>query len=242
MSVHRKPQLVTVGHPSGVPLGPRYFSARLRYPMQRQRMIWIEVSLAITVMLLSLLSLNSPAQAQEHPASPMLAQGVFLPMLAAEGQSVEPKQEKCELNAEEQAIADYMARAEDQGRDAIHCSPILARIARARAADMAARGYFSHVNPEGHGPNYLVTEAGFKLPSWYDHRDAANNLESIGGGYSTPDNVWSAWMSSPNHREHLLGANSFYADQQELGVGYVNDPNSQYGQYWVVITAPTPEN
>lgn len=241
MSIHRKVQLVAVGQSSGALLSPRSFSARWRSPAQRQRMIWIEVSLAVTVILLGLLSLNSPAQAQEMPASPMLIRGVFLPMLAAEAPSVEPKQDVCELNAEEQGIIDRMGQAEDQGRDVIHCNPILARVARARAADMATRGYFNHVNPDGHGPNYMVSEVGYELPSWYDHHDEANNLESIGGGYTTPDTVWAAWMDSPNHRVHLLGGNSFYADQHEVGVGYVNDPNSSFGQYWVVITAPTPE-
>jgi uncharacterized protein YkwD len=241
MSIHRKAQLVAVGQQSGALLSPRNFSARLRSPAQRQRIIWIEVSLAITVMLLGLLSLNSPAQAQATPASPMLIRSVFLPMLMGEGEIVDPGQKGCELSAEEQSIIDHMIQADEQGRDEIHCNPILARVARARAADMAARAYFSHVNPDGHGPNYMVAEAGFELPSWYDHRDSANNLESIGGGYSTPDNVWSAWMSSPNHRVHLLGANSFYADQHEVGVGFANDPDSPFGQYWVVITAPSLE-
>lgn len=242
MSLHRKAQLLTVGQPSGALFTPRTFSARLRSPAQRHRMIWLEISLALTIMLLGLLSLNVPAQAQDLPASPLAAEGLFLPMLSAEVQNVEPRQEVCELNAEEQAILDLMTNAEHQGRDVVHCNPILARVARARAADMGARAFFGHTNPDGHGPNFMVSEAGFELPGWYDHRDQANNLESIGGGYPSPDAVWAAWMSSPNHRVHILGTNSFYADQHEVGVGYVNDPNSPFGTYWVVITAPTPED
>lgn len=247
MSYHRKVQLITVGQTSGAPFTARTFSARLRSPAQRHRMIWLEISLAITVMLLGLLSLTAPAKAQDLPDdspltnSPLAVQGVFLPMLSSEVQNVEPKQEVCELNAEEQAVLDLMATAEYQGRDVIHCNPILARVARARAADMAARAYFGHTDPDGHGPNFMVSAAGFELPGWYDHRNEANNLESIGGGYVAPDKVWAAWMSSPNHRVHILGTNSFYADQHEVGVGYVNDPNSPFGTYWVVITAPTPE-
>ena len=102
---------------------------------------------------------------------------------------------------------------------------------------MSGSEYFGHVNPDGYGPNYLVRQAGYPLPTWYDPAPDGNNIESIAAGYPTPDAVWNAWMTSPAHRNHLLGLDPFWADQIEYGIGYVYDPESDYDHYWVVITA-----
>jgi uncharacterized protein YkwD len=102
---------------------------------------------------------------------------------------------------------------------------------------MAQRGYFDHVTPEGHGPNYLVRQAGYTLPSFYGTEPDANNIESIAGGYSTAEAVWGAWMSSTAHRNQLLGLQPFFAEQTEYGIGYAYDSESPLGYYWVVITA-----
>jgi uncharacterized protein YkwD len=39
-----------------------------------------------------------------------------------------------------------------QRRPRLTWNPVLAKVARERAWDMAVRGYFSHVNPDGVGP------------------------------------------------------------------------------------------
>ena len=46
-----------------------------------------------------------------------------------------------------------------------------------RALDMAVRGYESHVNPDGFGPNYLVRQAGYPLSSTYSSSLTANSIE-----------------------------------------------------------------
>ena len=102
---------------------------------------------------------------------------------------------------------------------------------------MARRRYFGHTNPDGFGPNYLVRQAGYVLPSYYGAEPDANNIESIAGGYPTAEATWQGWMSSSGHRDHLLGLTSFWAEQIEYGVGYAYDPTSPYRHYWVVITA-----
>jgi uncharacterized protein YkwD len=143
----------------------------------------------------------------------------------------------CSLSPEEQQIALYMIQHPDQQRSSLTCHPILARVARERAEDMAQRRYFGHTNPDGFGPNYLVRQAGYVLPSYYGTEPDANNIESIAGGYPTAEATWQGWMGSSGHRDHLLGLNSFWAEQIEYGVGYAYDPTSPYGHYWVVITA-----
>ena len=143
----------------------------------------------------------------------------------------------CGLSAEEQALADYMVEHPQQQRASLTCHPILAQVARERAEDMARRHYFGHVNPDGFGPNYLVREAGYVLPSYYGTELTANNIESIAGGFSTAEAAWECWMDSDSHRDQLLGSFPFFADQVEYGVGYAYDPASPYRHYWVVITA-----
>jgi len=166
-------------------------------------------------------------------ATPATAQGdldkfVYLPLVAKQG---------CQPNANEARIAGLMRSDPQQQRPSLTCHPILAQVARERAEDMAARQYFSHINPDGYGPNCLVIMAGYPLPSWYASCPEGNNIESIAGGYSTPDLAWQGWMNSSPHRTHLLGLQPFFAEQVEYGIGYAYDAASPYQHYWVVITA-----
>ncbi|HRV94874.1 MAG TPA: CAP domain-containing protein [Anaerolineae bacterium] len=144
----------------------------------------------------------------------------------------------CLTAAEEAQLAQLLGQDPQQQRPSLTCNYILAQVARDRAADMAERKYFSHVNPDGYGPNYLVEQAGYVLPDYYGDDPKANYIESIAAGNSTATATWQQqWMNSPSHREHLLGLNDFYKNQIEYGIGYAYDPDSPYKYYWVVITA-----
>ena len=139
-------------------------------------------------------------------------------------------------NAQELDIANRMTTSSGQRRAFMVPDPILSQVARERATDMAKRGYFDHINPDGHGANYLVRKAGYILPSGYP--SDGNNLESIAAGGSTAGITWGDWMGSPDHKRHLLGELDFFATQTSYGIGYCEDPHSQYRFYWVVLTAP----
>ena len=139
-------------------------------------------------------------------------------------------------NAQELDIANRLKTTSGQHRAFLAFDPILSRVARERATDLAKRGYFDHINPDGHGANYLVRQAGYVLPSYYPAD--GNNIESIAGGQPDAASAWSDWMNSPEHKTHLLGELSFFAAQTSYGVGYYEDPAAPYRYYWVVITAP----
>lgn len=171
-----------------------------------------------------------PARAAAPPGTPY----VFLPFSIRTDSTPTPT---FAPNAQEVAIANYMRQDPNQQRPALNWNATLAQVARARALDMGTRAYFSHVNPDGFGPNYLVQKAGYALPSWYDQSPTGNNIESIGAGAPTATDVWNLWMSSLPHRTHLLGLDSFFAAQTDYGIGYAYVPGSPYGYYWVVITA-----
>lgn len=145
-----------------------------------------------------------------------------------------------DLSLEENQILFYFTYWTGQMRPIakITVDPILSQVARYRATDMAARGYFSHVTPEGFGPNYLVQQAGYALPGWWGNSVSANYIESISAGYTTAAAAWVGWILSPPHCKHVLAQSAFYQDQTRVGIGHVYAPGSLYGHYWVIITAP----
>lgn len=153
-----------------------------------------------------------------------------------DGESIE-QQGACALNAQEQGIASLMESHPSQGRATTTCHLTLAQVARAKALDMGTRDYSGHTDPDGNGPNKLLREAGYVLPSFYGTDAADNNVESVAAGYATFEEAFAAWMGSPGHQQHLLGLNGFYANQIEYGVGYAFVPGSTFGHYWVFLSA-----
>lgn len=141
------------------------------------------------------------------------------------------------LSAQERALARLFESDPSQRRPVRRCDPRLTRLARSRAADMATRGYVSHVTPEGDGPNRQVVRAGYELPGFYSRRRKANNVEVITAGDDTADEAWRSWLKSRSHRRQVLGLDRFFVDQDDYGVGYAENPRSKYGRYWVLITA-----
>lgn len=143
----------------------------------------------------------------------------------------------------ERELAEILTHDRGQRRAHLTWNPVLAQVARARARDMAVRGYFAHVTPEGIGTNTLVERAGYHLPATYDHSLAGNNIESAAEGYASAAAAWRHWMASPHHRAHLLGLDPQFRAQTEFGIGYVLRPGSRFGSYWVVLIAePAPTN
>ena len=71
------------------------------------------------------------------------------------------------LTREEQEFVRILRADNRQRRADSRLHPVLQRVARERARDMARRRYFSHTNPDGDGPNVLLKRAGYQLPSWW---------------------------------------------------------------------------
>ncbi len=100
----------------------------------------------------------------------------------------------------------------------------LAAAARAHAADMATRDYFSHNGPDGSGFQQRITRAGYR---W---RVVAENLAA---GLASPEATVDSWMTSPGHRKNLLNPAFRHA-----GIGHVfRQPDTgavRYGHYWTL--------
>jgi uncharacterized protein YkwD len=92
--------------------------------------------------------------------------------------------------------------------------------ARAHGEDMAARGYFDHIAPDGSDPFVRIEAAGY--------RGGFPQGENIAAGYQDAASVVDGWMGSPGHC-----ANIMERGYGAIGVGVVFDPASEMGAYWV---------
>ena len=126
-------------------------------------------NLLITV--LSLIFLRcSPAQAQTSDHQ------VYLPLVAV----VEPPPETVRAIPIPENRPSLISCRMTRNNNALFCAviPFWHKLCVCeRALDMGTRRYFSHVNPDGYGPNYLVQQAGYALPSFYGQEPDANNIE-----------------------------------------------------------------
>lgn len=83
----------------------------------------------------------------------------------------------------------------------------LNRAAQAHACDMAAKGYFDHVEPNGSTPKVRVKRAGFRT---------CLTAENISLDWKSPERAMQALMVSPGHRANILRRGV-----TALGIGYV---------------------
>lgn len=81
------------------------------------------------------------------------------------------------------------------GAGALVYDPLLAEAAQLKAEDMAAKGYFAHVDPSGHAPWYWLDTVGYQY-SYAGENLAVDFLDS--------EDVEEAWMNSPTHRANIV--------------------------------------
>lgn len=96
------------------------------------------------------------------------------------------------------------ARASEGGQALVE-SETLHAAAQAKAEDMAARGYFSHVGPDGEQPWVWLERAG------YPYIAAGENLAVR---FNDSKDIVDAWMASPTHHANIV--KPIY---QEIGIG-----------------------
>lgn len=97
-----------------------------------------------------------------------------------------------------------------------YCSNASA-VARAHSADMGARNYFDHVNPEGHNSAARLTAAGIE---WWAC------AENIAARCPDPYDMANGWYNSAGHRKNILNSNYTH-----LGIGFAFNQDSYYKYY-----------
>ena len=93
----------------------------------------------------------------------------------------------------------------------------LAAAAAAHARDMATRGYFDHIAPDGSTPAQRVKAQGYR---------SCLTAENIARGQPDAAAVVTTWMNSPGHR-----ANNLNRKVTQIGAARADGPT------WVVVLA-----
>lgn len=118
----------------------------------------------------------------------------------------------------------------------------LARVAEAKALDMATQNYFGHVDKEGKAMNYYINQAGYTLKPQLLKSPRMNSYESIAAGMDTAEEVITTLIIDDGvptlgHRKHLLGMES-YAKTTDIGIGFVRGTDkNKYSTYVSIIIA-----
>lgn len=74
-------------------------------------------------------------------------------------------------------------------------NPVLSRAAEMKARDMAEKGYFAHVSPDGTQPWQWLDMAGYA----YDYAG-----ENLAMNFTDSRDITDAWMRSPTHRANIV--------------------------------------
>lgn len=98
--------------------------------------------------------------------------------------------------------------------------PALRCAARKHSADMAARDFFNHTNPDNESPWDRMAKAGYGGYS--------NAGENIAAGSPDAQGTMNQWMGSDGHCANIMSP-SF----QHIGVGY--STGGQYGHLWTQV-------
>lgn len=119
----------------------------------------------------------------------------------------------------------------------------LAKVAEAKALDMAKRNYFDHINPDGFGINYFIDQSGYKLNADWIKNKNENFFESLASGYDSGAEAIKSLIIDANdankgHRDHLLGIGDWDASLVDIGIGFVKcDGGGKYQSYTCIIIA-----
>lgn len=163
------------------------------------------------------------------------------------------ERELAEASASEVELACLIINHAEQQRPQMYYDPVLGAVARARAEDMAAYGYYGgedhglpyppHVDRHGYGPNHYLCEAGYRADLYCSSDPFANNVESIAFGPETAAGVLTLWYNSPLHKRHLLGEVEYFLGADYYGIGHavtVVEDGGYLRDFWVVLTAYPP--
>ncbi len=108
------------------------------------------------------------------------------------------------------------AERQKYGMPALYYDSSISDVARTKSQDMAVNRYFSHYSPTYGMASDMLLSFGITWSAWG---------ENIASGQDTPQEVVTAWMNSPTHRNNILSPNFAF-----LGVGYYVDSSGT--PYW----------
>lgn len=127
-----------------------------------------------------------------------------------------------------------------QPRPPVSHNGFLEQAAKGHADDMATRGFYGHVNPDGVNANGRVLATGYDANDYFGTNPAINLTENIGKGtgsapgnsLTTPQSVHDTFIIDANvvgakHRVMIMGQGQF-SRYREVGIGYLHRAPSDY--------------
>lgn len=124
------------------------------------------------------------------------------------------------LDAENQMLTLGNDHRVSLGLNALVDESALRKTARAQSKHMSVHDYFDHVNPEGDNPSDRLNANGI---SW------RSNGENLAAGYDNVHAAFSAWLTSPGHRDNI--ENPAWT---HTGTGYWSG-GGRYGTYYTQV-------
>lgn len=182
---------------------------------------------------LALCSMHSMASAV--PATTATHEFSARPNFSAPHDADAQSADACGRSPQARQLAELIRSHPLQRRLRLSCHPVLAAAAEDKAQEMALRGHVSHIYGVM-APNRRLRQAGYRLPLSYPGM-FHNQVEAVSGGFSTAAEALQAFLDSRPHRTHLLAEHPFYAEQDEIAVGYARNPSTEHVDYWVVFIA-----
>ena len=127
-------------------------------------------------------------------------------------------------------------------KDPLRWNDTLARVAEAKAMDMAKRNYFGHLTPEGYGINHFISQSGYSLNSDWLKANNLHYFEDISSGDESAIEAVKSLIidnndASKSHRNHLLGITKWDASLYDIGIGFVKSDGSNHSSYTCIIIA-----
>jgi uncharacterized YkwD family protein len=160
------------------------------------------------------ISLSSLIQANKQVSNPdFIWRGMRLTIPGSNSGTKPPVQQTPAGNANLSAFASQVFSIVNQERAKAGLNPLasdsaLSGMALAKAKDMYSNHYFDHTSPTYGSPFNMMTSFGIR----YTYAG-----ENIAMGQRTPQEVMTAWMNSPGHRQNILSPN-----YTKIGVAYYN--------------------
>jgi len=137
----------------------------------------------------------------------------------------------CGTDEKSRELAKLIIEYFEQRREFLVCNEKLSVVAMKKAELMADANLVAHTL-NNITPNELLTKEGIKLP--YSYSILGNQVESLQGGAETAQKAFENFLASLPHKNHLLGENQFFLNQDQIGVGYFFNQSTYHEDYWVV--------
>ena len=140
----------------------------------------------------------------------------------------------CGNNQQAEQLAQLIKSNNNQQRKNLKCSEKLNEIALIKAHHILKNQNIWH-HAGRMTPNQLLRHHGYKLPKTYPI--FGNQVEALAGGAENASEVIGDFLESKPHKSLLLGEDDFFKTQDQIGVAYIADIESDHQNYWVVIIA-----